>query len=212
MMLMLLVFFIATDMKITVLGELDFVSCFFILLVKAVTLRPLLKKTKFKASLAVFLSPSNKKKRTKPNPSLKQGKHYTCTGFNAPAGYAHVQNAEFKKFNCKLIFLSFLVFIQVRKGVVALTHLTPSFICIILYIMYSFDSKNYYIFYVSVERYLLSQSFLASRTCPSSEFTCDNGGCVSRSWLCDGDDDCGDNSDETGQQCGEICLKKLCLS
>ena len=57
--------------------------------------------------------------------------------------------------------------------------------------------------------YLLSQSFLASRTCPSSEFTCDNGGCVSRSWLCDGDDDCGDNSDETGQQCGEICLKKL---
>ena len=99
-----------------------------------------------------------------------------------------------------------------RKGVVASTHLTPSFICIILYIMYSFDSENYYIFCVSVERYLLSQSFLASRTCPSSEFTCDNGGCVSRSWLCDGDDDCGDNSDETGQQCGEICLKKLCLS
>ena len=110
-MLMLLVFFIATDMKITVLGELDFVSCFFILLVKAVTLRPLLKKTKFKASLAVFLSPSNKKKRTKPNPLLKQGKHYTCTGFNAPAGYTHVQNAEFETFNCKLIFLSFLVFI-----------------------------------------------------------------------------------------------------
>ena len=114
---MLLVFFIATDMKIKVLGELDFVSCFFILLVKAVTLRRLLKKTKFKASLAVFLSPSNKKKRTKPNPSLKQGKHYTCTGFNAPAGYAHVQiNAEFKKFNYKLIFLSFLVFITGEEG------------------------------------------------------------------------------------------------
>ena len=111
MMLMLLVFFITTDMKIKVLGELDFVSCFFILLVKAVTLRPLLKKTKFKASLGV-LSPSNKKKENyKPNPLLKQGKHYTCTGFNAPPGYAHVQNAEFKKFNCKLIFLSFLVFI-----------------------------------------------------------------------------------------------------
>lgn len=116
MMFMLLVFFIATDMKIKVLGELDFVSCFFILLVKAVTLRRLLKKTKFKASLAVFLSPSNKKKRTKPNPSLKQGKHYTCTGFNAPAGYAHVQNAEFKKFNYKLIFLSFLVFIIGEEG------------------------------------------------------------------------------------------------
>ena len=93
--------------------------------------------------------------------------------------------------------------------------LTPSFTCIILYIMYSasFDSKNYYIFFLyQLKGYLLSESFLASRTCPSSEFTCDNGGCVSRSWLCDGDNDCGDNSDETGQQCGEMCLKKLCLS
>ena len=112
MMLMLLVFFIATDMKIKVLGELDFVSCFFILLVKAVTLRRLLKKTKFKASLAVFLSPSNKKRELNPTLCLNKAfKHYTCTGFNAPAGYAHVQNAEFKKFNYKLIFLSFLVFI-----------------------------------------------------------------------------------------------------
>ena len=76
MMLMLLVFFIATDMKITVLGELDFVSCFFILLAKAVTLRPLLKKTKFKASLAVFLSPSNKKKREL-NPTLRLNKANT---------------------------------------------------------------------------------------------------------------------------------------
>ena len=75
-------------------------------LLKPLTLRCLLKKTKFKASLAVILSHLTKKKRTKPNPLLKQGKYYTFTGFNAPAGYAHVQNAEFKKFNCKLIFLS----------------------------------------------------------------------------------------------------------
>ena len=63
---------------------------------------------------------------------------------------------------------------------------------------------------------LLSQSFLAPTAsygpCSSDQFTCDSGKCMPLSCLCDGDDDCGDNSDETAQQCGERCLKKLCLS
>lgn len=33
--------------------------------------------------------------------------------------------------------------------------------------------------------------------CPNSwDFTCNNQRCIPKSWLCDGDDDCLDNSDE----------------
>ena len=32
--------------------------------------------------------------------------------------------------------------------------------------------------------------------CSSTQFTCDNGNCITASWECDTDNDCGDNSDE----------------
>lgn len=39
--------------------------------------------------------------------------------------------------------------------------------------------------------------------CRPDEFVCNNTLCKLHSWVCDGEDDCGDNSDEDVELCGE---------
>lgn len=43
----------------------------------------------------------------------------------------------------------------------------------------------------------------AGRHCPADEFQCNNTLCKPLAWKCDGEDDCGDNSDENPEECSE---------
>lgn len=43
---------------------------------------------------------------------------------------------------------------------------------------------------------------LDKRTCdPDTEFSCKNGRCIPKLWMCDFDNDCGDDSDEPAYMC-----------
>lgn len=43
---------------------------------------------------------------------------------------------------------------------------------------------------------------IAVQTCRQNQFRCNNGRCISKTWVCDVDDDCSDNSDELN--CGKL--------
>ena len=53
----------------------------------------------------------------------------------------------------------------------------------------------------STRKYLSYHSILGG-ACSTHEFLCGNEQCVPLTWTCDGEDDCGDNSDETASCLG----------
>lgn len=53
-------------------------------------------------------------------------------------------------------------------------------------------------------RMCVAKNYSCWRLVESSKFYCANGKCISRMWACDGDDDCGDNSDEESNYCSKF--------
>ena len=47
-----------------------------------------------------------------------------------------------------------------------------------------------------------SYNSISGGACSTHEFLCGNEQCVPLTWTCDGEDDCGDNSDETASCLG----------
>ena len=47
------------------------------------------------------------------------------------------------------------------------------------------------------------------RYCPAQTFTCDNTVCIHKKWVCDGDDDCGDGSDEATKLCCKCSVRAI---
>lgn len=45
--------------------------------------------------------------------------------------------------------------------------------------------------------------------CSDNNFKCSNGKCISKSWRCDGDDDCGDSSSILPSSDERDCRKQL---
>lgn len=49
-------------------------------------------------------------------------------------------------------------------------------------------------------------------TCPPGFFKCNNDKCIPEKWICDKDNDCGDNSDEVSCICNFLCYVMVTYS
>lgn len=52
--------------------------------------------------------------------------------------------------------------------------------------------------------YSVCLSLEGHHTCEANSFQCHTGHCIPQRWMCDGDDDCQDDSDEDPRYCGTL--------
>ena len=61
--------------------------------------------------------------------------------------------------------------------------------------------KQFSTIYIFIHIYIICNPTAANSTCRAEHFTCANGRCIRASYVNDGDNDCGDQSDEQASEC-----------
>ena len=94
------------------------------------------------------------------------------------------------------------------QAVMIVQSMLVCLLCLSLVGMFTMFIACWYVYYVIRLLVCLQAIRLVSgvlEQCAPSEFSCQQGGCIEREWVCDGDIDCEDKSDETN--CSK-CQKK----